>query len=289
MNIVFYTSAISGAGRLVIAMSIGNAFIRKGIKCRYTIIHTSPVSHLADDFDNIKIPLETEEELSKKNYHKSILFKTLKKLKPDVLLVNHQWYMIYNFIHELVCKKIYLSDYVYDAHFRIPLPEEDLVFNPRQYERVLAIEPFTCPIPMGTINPLVLRNQDEILTRDKALRHIGQDGSKKIALYAFSGNPEDQECFMKKFSSIDKEYEFVRMSLYSGSLFPLVDYYNAFDFIVCSGGYNFVWDSVFFNKKAHFIPVNTKFSDQNVRIKNSRKYTFDINGADQLVDIILRM
>ena len=153
MRVVYYTSGITGAGRLVLGISIGNALRRKGVKCKYTIVHTSPVAHLADDFHNIKVPLETESELSKTNCHKSVLYKTLKKLKPDVLLVNHTWFAPYHFMNELPCKKIYLSDHAYDRHFRVPLPGGDLVFDPGQYDRVLAIEPFTPPFPMERINP----------------------------------------------------------------------------------------------------------------------------------------
>lgn len=123
MHIVYYTSGLTGAGRLIIGMSIGYALLRKGIKCKYTILHSSPLAHLAVDFNHIKLPLETTIELSHKNYHKSILYKTLTKLKPDILLVNHQWFMIHNFIDEFKCKKIYLSDQVNDNHFKIILPD----------------------------------------------------------------------------------------------------------------------------------------------------------------------
>jgi len=101
MRIVYYTSGITGAGRLVLGISIGNALARHGIKCNYTMVHTSPVAHLADEFSNIKIPLETTVELSPERCRSSVLYKTLKKLKPDILLVNHQWFMIYNIIEEM--------------------------------------------------------------------------------------------------------------------------------------------------------------------------------------------
>lgn len=289
MRIVFYTSGITGAGRLIFGISIGNALNRKGVNCNYTIVHTSPVAHLADDFNHIKIPLENETELSKNNYHKSILYKTLTKLKPDILIVNHTWFMIYNFINELTCKKIYLSDYVYDQHFKVPLSQGEMTFKPDQYDRIIAIEPFKSYIAMEAINPLVMRNRDEIFPREKAQQKLGLDGSKKIALQAFSGNPDEQIRFMEKYPHLEKEYEVVKASLFSGGLFPIIDYYNAFDFMVCSGGYNLVWDAVYFKKNAVFEPVSVNFCDQRVRIKNSQTYAFTINGADQLIDIIQKL
>jgi len=289
VRIVFYTSGITGAGRLVFGISIGNALNRKGVKYKYTIVHTSPVAHLADDFHHIKIPLENETELSEKNYHKSILYKTLIKLKPDILIVNHTWFMIYNFINQLNCKKIYLSDYVYDQHFKVPLHQGEMTFKPDHYDRIIAIEPFRSHVPMESINPLIIRNHDEIFSREKALKQLGFDGSKKIALQAFSGNPEYQDRFMEKYSNIGKDYEIVKASLFSGGIFPIVDYYNAFDFMICSGGYNLVWDAVYFNKNAVFEPVPVNFCDQRVRIKKSQKFTFTSNGADQLSNIIQKL
>jgi hypothetical protein len=289
VRIVYYTSGITGAGRLVIGIAIGNALKRRGINCNYTIIHTSPVAHLAGDFHNIKIPLETETELSLRNYRTSVLYKTLKKLKPDVMLVNHQWFMIYNFIDELTCKKIYLSDHAYDSHFKILLPTGDITFSTEQYDRVLAIEPFKPPVPMEQINPLVVRNCDEILSREYAIKQLLLDGSRKIALYSFSGNPEDYENHLEKYDYLEKDYEVVRLSFYGDYLFPVVDYYNAFDLIVCGGGYNNVWASNYFKKLSIFEPTKLHFSDHETRIKMSENYHFDINGADQLVDIMMNL
>jgi hypothetical protein len=64
VRVVFYTSAISGAGRLVTGMSIGNALTRKGVSCTYTIAHSSPLGHLAEDFNTVWVPVETEEDLA---------------------------------------------------------------------------------------------------------------------------------------------------------------------------------------------------------------------------------
>ena len=289
MRIVFYTSGITGAGRLIFGISIGNSLERHRINCHYTIVHTSPLQHLADNFENIKIPLENENELSQKNFHKSILYKTLSKLKPDILIVNHTWFMIYNFIDQMKCKKLYLSDYVYDRHFKIPLYDKILSFKPEQYDRIIAIEPFTSSIAMDTNNPLLMRNRDEILSRDKALQQLGLDGSKKIALFAFSGKQDEYEKIINKYSDLENEYTVIKASLFDDGLFPIVDYYNAFDFMVCSGGYNLVWDAVYFRKNAVFEPVQVNFCDQRVRIKNSRNYSFDVNGADQLVKDILSL
>lgn len=290
MRIVYYTSGISGAGRLIFGISIGNALIRRGVRCAYTMLHTSPFAHLADDFHHIKIPLETETELSPERYRASILFKTLKKLKPDVLLVNHQWFMTYHFINELSCKKIYLSDDANEEHFNIKFNDHSMKFNSSQFDSVIAIEPFSCSIPMSRINPLIIRNHDEIFSREQSLQRIGLSGDKKIAFYGFSGHQGDFERHMEKYSFLKSDgYEVVMSSLYGENLFPAVDYYNAFDLVICGGGYNQVWETVYFQKKAIFETTSLQFSDQADRIRASQNFSFTENGADQLVDIILNL
>ena len=286
MRIVYYTGGTLGSGRLVFGISIANALARKGVKCKYTIVHSSLVSHIADDYHHIKIPYENENELSAGNCHKSVLFKTLKKLKPDILLVNHQWFSVYYILDELSCKKIYLADYTYDSHYSIPLKYETLTFKKEQYDRILAIEPFKSIIPMERINPMIIRNRDEILSREEALKRLNLDGSNKMVLFNIGYQPDYYDKLRKKFSYLEKEYSFFQIPY---DIFPAVDYFNIFDLVVCGGGYNNVWEINYFNKQALFEPIPMQFSDQSVRIKAGRDFHFDANGADQLVGIITNM
>ena len=254
MRVVFYTSATTGAGRLVTGMSIGNALNRKGVSCTYTIVHSSDLGRLAEDFNTVWVPVETEEDLAPDAWRSSVLYKTLSKLKPDVLLVHHTWFMVHHFIRELPGIKLYLSDQAFDGHFRIHLDTGELVFDPGQYGRVIAIEPFGSAIPMERVNPLVLRNRDEILPRSKALRRMGLDGTKPVALYSLSGSPEYFDRLREKYAYLEKEgYDVVYTGTWrEGGIFPAVDYFNAVDLIVCGAGYNQVWEANYFGKKALF-------------------------------------
>jgi hypothetical protein len=287
VRVVFYTSSTSGVGRLVTGMSVGNALRRKGVSCRYTIVHSSNLGHLAEDFDAVRVPVETEDELSPSRCRTSVLYKTLSKLRPDLLLVHHTWFMVHHFIRDLPGRKYYLSDQCVDAHFRVPLPSGELAFDPCQYDRVFAIEPFENAMTMESVNPLVLKNRDEIMPREKALRRLGLDGTKPVALYSLSGRPEYYDCYREKYAGLESEYDVVYTGTWSGNtLFPAVDYFNAVDLIVCGAGYNQVWETNFFKKKALFETLEVHFSDQRLRLKTSETFHFDENGADQLVNLI---
>lgn len=290
MRIVFYTSGLNGIGRIALAISIGNALKRKEIKCKYTVVHSSLFGYLLGDIDQKRLPLENDLELSVEHYHKSLLYKTLTGLKPDIIIVDHMWFTVYNFIKTIRCKKIYITDGVYDSHFKIPLTGGELIFQKSHYDRVLAIEPFKCEFVNDMINPLIMHNRDEILTREKSLNVLNLDPGKKIALYAFSGHPGDYERYLDKYSYLEKEgFQIVHASIYKDSVFPLIDYFNAFDFIVSGAGYNQVWEIRYFKKNAIFEPTHQRFWDQSLRLKEYVRFHFDENGADQLVDMLMNM
>jgi len=292
MRVVFYTSGTTGSGRLVRGISIGNAIQRKSLDWDYTIISFSPFAHLADIFAHrhVEIPPEDEHQLSGENYSKSFLYKTILSLNPDVLIVDLLWFSLHHFIKGLACKKIFLCHWVEQRFFSVPLQNETLHLNTIDYDRLFAIEPFGPRVPFDEINPLIIRNRNEILPREKALYELNLSNNKKNCLYAFNGNPEDFEKHKKKYSYLLKEnYHMVYTTNYQGGLFPVVDYYNAFDLLICGAGYNQFWEARYFNKKAIFENVPLRFSSTERRIKKFSKYKFEENGADQLIDIILKL
>jgi hypothetical protein len=73
---------------------------------------------------------------------------------------------------------------------------------------------------------------------------------------------------------------------YRGGLFPAVDYFNAFDLVVCGASYNAFWETVYFDKEAIYVPVTARFVDSERLIREYRNYRFEENGADQLVAIL---
>ena len=111
-------------------------------------------------------------------------------------------------------------------------------------------------------------------------------GRKKSPCTASAATRRTTTGTWNKYAYLDRDYDVVRLSLYGDHLFPVVDFYNAFDLIVCGGGYNNVWASVYFQKKSIFEPAQLNFSDHETRIKMSETYHFDVNGADQLVSMI---
>jgi hypothetical protein len=291
LNVVYYTSGATGSGRVVTGVSIGNAFRRNGIPCQFTIVSGSDFSHLASDFSHVAIPLEESVALSAENYASSALFNCLKRINPDILIVDLLWFPLYHFIDKLNCVKIFLSRQVSDVFFSISLPEKTIRFIPDVYEAVIATEPFESVVRMRQINPIVIRNHNEILTREDALKKLGVDGVKPVGLFAYNGEPGEYEAIKKKYSYLEgAEYQMIYSNNYSmKGFFPIVDYYNAIDFIISGAGYNSFWETIYFGKDAVYEPVERRFESQKKRIMQCSSYLFTDNGADQLVGILMGM
>ena len=172
--------------------------------------------------------------------------------------------------------------------FSISLPEVSISYSEEDFDLVLAIEPFKGSGPKQQVNPLIIRNHDEILSREQALQELKLQKDRQNL--AYNGNPEDFERVRKRFTYLqDMGYVVFSTTNYQGGLFPAVDYFNAFDLIICGASYNSFWEVIYFNKAAIFIPTNTIFVDGERLIREYRDYRFDENGADQLVDIILNL
>jgi hypothetical protein len=291
VKIVYYTPGISGWGRVVTGISIANAFNRRGLDSEFIILSSFQPLFQFDNINHIKIPIENEDILLSKNYFDSILYTTLTELKPDVILFDLIWHMTYKFIHELNCKKILLCRQVSDQFFSLPLMNQKLIFNPTHFNLILATEPFKSIIEMQPLNPIIIRNRDEILSRNDALKKLSVKDNRPVCLLAFSGKSGEYETITKKYSYLEEtEYQMLYSTNYSNkNYFPIVDYYNACDFIISGAGYNQFWEAIYLNKEAIFEPMPRNFENQFWRVQNCQEYYFEENGADQLVDIIMNM
>jgi len=293
MKIVYYTSSVAGTGRIVQAMSIHNALLRKGVACEFIIVSSAPpeLAAIADRFciPRIEIPVESSIELSPENCHDSVLYQTLTELDPDILIVDRLWFTLYHFIDELECKKIFFSIQVSDNFYSIKLQSHVMHFKPEQYDCVLAIEPFDCVVKMKNIAPMIIRNRDEIYDRQTALDKLGFTGDKKICLIALNYKDGYFEHMKEKYAYLEDEgYQMLyTTNLKGGGIFPIVDYYNAIDLVVCAAGYTQFWEVQYFRKKAIFECFPLNFSDMQRRMRECSDVFYEENGCDQIVDNML--
>jgi hypothetical protein len=289
MRVLYYTAGIAGSGRIVQGLSIYNAVVRRRLQAEYCLLSSSPLAQLADRLKvpHAEIPLEDEKQLSEQAWPASKLYQFLASYKPDVLLVDLLWFPLHHFIRELPGKKVFLCRQIDARYFTIESPAGNISCRPEDYDLALATEPWDPPFPMRQINPIVIRNREEILSRSEALERLELPDGCPCCLFAFTGAAEDVAGVKQMFAYLGEEgYRMVYGSDYPARLFPVVDYYQAFDYLICGAGYNAFWEAVYFQKEAYFIPRPRHFEDQYRRVAECQEYEFNENGADQLVELL---
>ncbi len=292
MRILYYTSGIPGIGRIVHGIALKNAFDRAREKVDFAIVSCNPLGKIAEPFgiSHTEIPLEEETAYAGDAWRESALYRAIESHAPDVVVVDKMWFTMRHFAEELVCKKIFMTLAVRDEFFTFPGADPPAVFDPSPYDRVVAIEPFTPPFAAEELNPLIIRNRDEILPRERALAALGLDGRKKICFVGINVMEGMLDALKKKYSYLDGPYRMLYSSnMAGGGIFPIADYYNAIDLVVSTAGYNQFWESVYFDKEALFENVELRFTDMADRVERHADHRFDVNGADQLAGIIMGM
>lgn len=291
MRLVYFTSGLTGVGRIIIGIAVGNAFRRAGIPVELNIINSSPFAHLINHFGyrHTEIRPDPIDRVIGERYASSVTFRTMTQLNPDVLIVD-LWHPLVRFIHTMRAKKIFITRQVDDRYFTMDAPGGALRFDPSSYDRLFAIEPFRSCIDLQPLSPFIIRNRDEIMSRDEACTRLGIDPGGRNCLLALSGDPVEIDRVMQSCAHLEAEGWFmVNSNAFGGrGIFPTVDYFNAFDRLVCGAGYNAYWEARFFDKKADFIPTaRTIFESCSRRIAECADYRFERNGADELVGIIM--
>ncbi len=126
------------------------------------------------------------------------------------------------------------------------------------------------------------------MDRETALEKLDLPLRGKNCLYTFNSNPDDFKKHLNAYSHLERDgYRMVYSTNYQGGLFPIVDYYNAFDHVICAASYNQFWEIMYFRKTASFENISSRFSSSERRIRKFLHHRFDVNGADEVVNCIV--
>jgi hypothetical protein len=183
--------------------------------------------------NHLEIPPEDEHKLSRSAWPSSTLYGTLSTLSPDVLVVDLLWLQPCNCIRELDCKKVFLWEVLDPKFFSIALPTGKIGFDPSMFDAVVAIEPFEGDRPSISVNPMILRNRDEILQKEETASRLGLDSARKACLTAINAHPGDFERVSEKYAHLASEgYRLVRTTNYKGLLKKLFTSYLHYYFCI---------------------------------------------------------
>jgi len=292
MRLIFYTGGIAGSGHIALGLSVANALRRSGPEHEFRLISVeTPFAELArrQGIDVRTIPAEDEDSLGPGRWSESQLYNAIAEYNPDILVVDLFWFALDSFIRELPCRKAILIRQVDPRFFRFRVKDRELAFRPDDYDLVTAVEPgFELPFPAERLEPLIMRNHDEILSADAARADLGIEPGERACFFGFNGKEGEGAQVWKSFDYLESEgWKVIRSDNRQGGLFPAIDWYNAFDMVVVGAGYNAFWEARYFGKEAFFAPFPRNFEDQYHRVRVNSDYVPKENGADELVKRLL--
>lgn len=291
MRVLFYSGGTRGSGHVVLGLSIAAALKRAALPCEFLVLcPAGPFLSLAARMgvEAKALPEEGADALSPARCRDSALYAAIASFDPDILLVDMSWFALDGFAGDLGCRRVFLSRQVDPRFFRFDLPDRRLAFRPADYDLVVRTEPgFGLPFESRSVEPIVIRNLDEIKDAAAARAELGLAEGEKACLFAFNGNSWEGEEAWKSFSYLAEEgWRVIRSGNREGGLFPAADWFNAFDLLVCGAGYSAFWEARAFGKEAFFVPFPRRFEDQERRIALCSDYRPTENGADGLARLM---
>jgi len=292
MRVLFCSNGIAGSGHIALGLSVANALRRSGLEHEFRLLSVeTPFAELArrQGVDVRTIPAEDEDTLGPGRWRESQLYRAIVEYNPDMLVVDLFWFALDSFVRELPCRKAILIRQVDPRFFRFRVKSRELVFRPDDYDLVATVEPgFDLPFHSERLEPLIMRNHDEIKDATEARAELGIGAGEHACFFGFNGNAWEGAEVWKSFDYLEAEgWKVIRSDNRSGGLFPAIDWYNAFDMVVCGAGYNAFWEARYFGKEAFFAPFPRNFEDQYHRVRVNSDYVPKENGADQLVRRLL--
>lgn len=292
MRVAFLSSGIAGSGHIVKGLSVANALRRSGLEHEFLLLSVeTPFAELArrQGVTVRTVTAEDEEMLGPQRWRDSELFRAIDAFKPDILIVDLFWFALDSFIRELPCRKAILIRQVDPRFFRFRVRDRELSFRPGDYDLVATVEPgFDVPFHAERLEPLIMRDRDEIKDAATARAELGVLSGERACFFGFNGKEGEGAQVWKSFDYLETEgWRVIRSDNRAGGLFPAIDWYNAFDMVVCGAGYNAFWEARYFDKQAFFAPFPRNFEDQYHRVAVNSDYVPKENGADQLVRLLV--
>lgn len=288
MRVLWCSLLRTGSSHVVLAAAFAAALNRGGYDADLRLLHATHFQSLAErlGLDAHPVRVESAALLLGPRRTESLLLAEIARYHPDVLVVEGSWFVFHDLLDDIDARKIGLFSGMLPEFYRMNVEGRELRVREESYDRILLREPFDAPFSAQTLNPIVLRNPDEILTRAEAAHRLDIDPQMPTAFIALNGKPGEFNELERTYSYLEDEYQVVYSSNYHGGIFPAIDYYNAFDFLVLGGGYSQFWEAIYLDKDAVFVPQARRFESQAWRIENCQDYRFTENGADQLARII---
>lgn len=275
-RIAFVTAGNMGLGHLARGIALRRALKRLGRPCDFALFAPPQRSPLPECVmqENIRfVPIIEKELRDRDAAGESELYRELHQFQPHLLLVDLFWAPLFHIVPRLGIPAWLLVRKVPGWWWRV---NEHTVFDPAQYARIFAIEPFDLPINVTQMDPIVICNRNECSPPEELARGLGLNESEAVNVIVHSGSAREQEILKAKASSYGSPRvlrEFPACTLLGGARR-----------IMAGCGYNTFWEAKwlgYFNK-CEFTPFPRGIDDQEWRLAQCSHIEMVSNGADKL-------
>ncbi len=299
MRALFYAVNGLGLGHVTRLLSIARALRRLSPEVEVLFLTTSEADGVLyqEGFAAVKLPSKTISEevgLQKNRYLKlaqTVTWNTIAAFEPDVLVVDT---FPTGSFEELIPvlrwrqKNVFIfreqrDDAVGSGLLQATLPLYDAVIVP--HASVAAVGRVPEPEKLRAVGPILVRERNELPTKDEARRRLGFGPDERLVYAAFGGGgePESQRALEVTCQAVARLPN-VRLVVALGpllreapalpgatvlrGLYPMLDVLPAFDAAVSAAGYNSVHELLFAQVPSVLVPFPRVLDDQERRARD---------------------
>ncbi|HEV7732640.1 MAG TPA: hypothetical protein VGR62_10785 [Candidatus Binatia bacterium] len=276
MRIAYFTGGAVGAGHLVRGVALGRALRRAGIAAEYRMFGPALPFPIAGALDYEVVALDAAELRDPVRARAGGLASALGRFAPQLLVVDLFWAPLRHILPLADCEAWLLVRSVPRAWFGGP---PDTRWEPRQFRRIVAIEPMSHPAVRDRIDPVVVCNLDETKPPGALRAHLGVAAGASLVVATHAGTAGEIDTLAG--GGVDV----VRCDLFQdAALFPLAEWLGDADRVIAGAGYNSFWEARWLGwaERTTFMPFARAIDDQRWRVATCRTYPMQANGADTI-------
>jgi hypothetical protein len=280
VRVAYVTAGTVGAGHLVRGHAIGRALTRRGFAGAYCAFGPPVPYPVAATVDYRSVTLDPHELRDPARAAGSGVANALAEFRPDLLLVDLFWAPVRHVLPRLGCEAWLLLRTCPRAWFDGP---PDTRFEPRQFRRIIAIEPFRHAAIRESVDPIVVCNPDECRPPGALRERLGVPDGQPLTVAMHAG-------LAGEIAQLTPDETTHRLDLFADdALVPVAEWLPGADRILCAAGYNAFWEARWlgYAGRTRFTPLPRKIDDQGWRVTNCAGYAMRANGADALAASIL--
>jgi hypothetical protein len=281
MRVAYFTAGTVGAGHLVRGVALGRALARAGSDATYRMFGPPLPFPAATRADYEPIAVVEAELRDARRAPTSAPAAALAAFRPDLLVVDLFWAPLRYVLPLAGCEAWLLARSCPRRWFDAG---HDHRFDPAQYRRVIAIEPFRHPALRESIDPVVVANPDECRPAGALRERLGVPAGRELVVVTHAGVAGEVDALADAAGP-----GAVRCDLFADdALFPLAEWLGGADRVVSAAGYNAFWEAHWlgYAARTRFTPLRREIDDQAWRVRACAAYPMRANGADTLAAVV---